>query len=59
LGTPKNEEMRGCCDGALKHVLKSPHRSPALHRFYSLITHSQNQESIPLLLEMLKFDPVI
>uniref|UniRef100_A0A915MZG2 Protein kinase domain-containing protein n=1 Tax=Meloidogyne javanica TaxID=6303 RepID=A0A915MZG2_MELJA len=57
LGTPKNEEMRGCCDGALKHVLKSPHRSPSIHRFYSLITHPQNQESIPLLLEMLKFDP--
>ncbi|KAF7633967.1 Mitogen-activated protein kinase [Meloidogyne graminicola] len=57
LGTPKNDEMRGCCDGALKHVLKSPHRSPSIHRFYSLITHPQNQESIPLLLEMLKFDP--
>uniref|UniRef100_A0A915NJ95 Uncharacterized protein n=1 Tax=Meloidogyne floridensis TaxID=298350 RepID=A0A915NJ95_9BILA len=38
-------------------VLKSPHRSPSIHRFYSLITHPQNQESIPLLLEMLKFDP--
>ncbi|KAL3087118.1 hypothetical protein niasHS_005357 [Heterodera schachtii] len=56
LGTPKPDEMRECCEGALKHVVKSPPRPPALHRLYNLADAS-NRDGIPLLTEMLRFDP--
>lgn len=56
LGTPSPEEMKGACEGARNHVLRSPYRQPALHKLYSL-SHQANHEAVELLVDMLKFDP--
>lgn len=57
LGTPSIDEMKGACEGARNHVLRSARRPPNLMRLFSL-THQSNHDAIILLQEMLKFDPV-
>uniref|UniRef100_A0A7E4V9Y4 Mitogen-activated protein kinase n=1 Tax=Panagrellus redivivus TaxID=6233 RepID=A0A7E4V9Y4_PANRE len=56
LGTPRREEMHGACDGAISHILRSPHRASQVSRLHSL-SQSSTPDAVHLLIEMLKFDP--
>uniref|UniRef100_A0A0N5AFT0 Serine/threonine kinase NLK n=1 Tax=Syphacia muris TaxID=451379 RepID=A0A0N5AFT0_9BILA len=56
LGTPLPEEMKGACEGARNHVLRSAYRQPNIMRLYSL-SHHASHEAIHLLTQLLVFDP--
>ncbi|VDD94391.1 unnamed protein product [Enterobius vermicularis] len=56
LGTPLPEEMKGACEGARNHVLRSAYRQPNITRLYNL-SHNASHEAIHLLTQLLVFDP--
>lgn len=57
LGTPKPEDIRSACSGAKSHMLKKPHKPPALAALYTLSPQA-TPEAVHLLCQMLVFDPV-
>jgi len=56
LGTPKPEDIRSACAGARAHMLKKPHKQPALAALYTLSPQA-TPEAVHLLCQMLVFDP--
>lgn len=57
LGTPKPDDIRSACSGARAHMLKKPHKPPALAALYTLSPQA-SPEAVHLLCQMLVFDPV-
>lgn len=49
--------MKGACEGARNHVLRSAYRQPNITRLYNL-SHNASHEAIHLLTQLLVFDPV-
>ncbi|MCL4151819.1 UNVERIFIED_CONTAM: hypothetical protein GTU68_054848, partial [Idotea baltica] len=56
LGTPSVDEMKYACEGAVSHMLRRPHKPPALPALYTLGTHATH-DAVHLLTKLLIFDP--
>uniref|UniRef100_A0A914V923 Serine/threonine kinase NLK n=1 Tax=Plectus sambesii TaxID=2011161 RepID=A0A914V923_9BILA len=56
LGTPQPSDMKGACEGAKNHVLRSPYRPPNTVKLYALSPQASH-EAVHLLSQLLVFDP--
>lgn len=56
LGTPTRADMKYACEGAIKHIIGSPHKMASLCKLYLLSSHASS-EAVHLLTKMLQFNP--
>lgn len=49
--------MRTAADGAVKHMMKQPHKPAAMSSLYTL-SQDATHEAVHLICQMLAFDPV-
>ncbi|PRD22986.1 UNVERIFIED_CONTAM: Serine/threonine-protein kinase NLK [Trichonephila clavipes] len=56
LGTPTRADMKYACEGAIKHIIGSPHKMASLCKLYLLSNHATS-EAVHLLTKMLQFNP--